>query len=254
MKKFLIVPLAAVLFFVAVAALAQQSEILPRNDSESEFFELLNQERTEQSLPPLRWDDALFKAARKHALLMLDLNSMEHQLPGEPGLADRLAAAGARFSYVAENIAFGASPVSIHDGWMQSPGHRANILNARVTAVGIAAVRGTGGLFAVEDFAESFPKLSLEQQEKQVTSLLAARGLHVTGSSEDARKSCNANAGMAGVRSWSVFRFETPDLSALPPELEKKLHSQAYQNVAVGACATSEAAGFSRYRIVVVFF
>jgi len=51
-----------------------------------------------------------------------------------------------------------------------------------------------------------------------------------------------------------VFRFETGDLSALPPELEKKLHSQAYRNVEVGACATSEAAGFSRYRIAVIFF
>jgi len=253
MKKFWIAPLAAVLFFVA-AALAAQTELLQRNDSEREFFELLNQERSEQNLPALRWDDALFKAARKHALLMLDLNSMEHQLPGEPALADRLAAAGARFSYVAENIAFGASAVTIHDGWMQSPGHRANILNARVTAVGIAAVRGTGGLFAVEDFAESFPKLSLEQQEKQVTSLLAAKGLHVAGNSEDARKTCNANAGPPGSRAWSVFRFETPDLSVLPPELDKKLHSQPYHNAAVGACATSEAAGFARYRIAVVFF
>jgi len=250
MKKFWIVSLVAVLCVTAAA----QSEILQRNDSEREFFELLNQERTEQGLPALHWDDALFKAARKHALLMLNLNSLEHQLPGEPKLEDRLGAAGARFSYIAENIAVGGSPVTIHDGWMHSPGHRANILSARVTAVGIAAVRGNGGLFAVEDFAESFAHLTLEQQEKQVSSLLAAKGLRVTGSSEAARKSCNSNAGMPGTRSWSVFRFETPDLSALPPELDKKLHSQAYQSVAVGACGTSEAAGFSRYRIALVFF
>ena len=250
MKKFWIVPLAAVLCVTAAA----QSEILRRNDSEREFFELLNQERTEQSLPALHWEDALFKAARRHALLMLNLNSIEHQLPGEPKLEDRLAAAGARFSYIAENIAVGGSPVTIHNGWMHSPGHRKNILNPRVTSVGIAAVRGNGGLYAVEDFSESFANLSLEQQEKQVTSLLAAKGLRVTGSSEDARKSCNSNAGMRGSRSWSVFRFETPDLSVLPPELDKKLRGQAYQNVAVGACGTGEAAGFSRYRIAVIFY
>ena len=193
MKKFALVPLAALLFFAAVALAAQteQTKILQRNDSEREFFELVNHERSDQGLPELRWDDALFKAARKHALLMLDLNSMEHQLPGEPTLADRLAAAGARFSYVAENIAIGARPATIHDGWMHSPGHRANILSPRVTAVGIAAVRGNGGLFSVEDFAETFAKLTPEQQEKQVAALLAAKGLRVTGSSEDARKSCN---------------------------------------------------------------
>jgi hypothetical protein len=253
MKKFLLAPLAAILFS-AVVVLAAQTEILQRNESESEFFELLNHERSEQGLPQLRWDDSLFKAARKHALLMLDLNSMEHQLPGEPALADRLAAAGARFSYVAENIAFGGSPATIHDGWMHSPGHRANILSSRVTAVGIAAVRGNNGLYAVEDFAESFANLTREQQEKQVAALLAAKGLRVTGSSEDARKSCDSNVGPAGSRSWSVFRFEVPDLSALPPELDKKLNSQPYRNAEVGACATSDAAGFSRYRIAVLFF
>jgi len=253
MKKFLLVPLAAV-FFSAAVLLAAQTEILQRNDSESELFELLNHERSEQGLPELRWDDSLFKAARKHALLMLDLNSMEHQLPGEPTLADRLAAAGVRFSYVAENIAFGGRPETIHNGWMHSPGHRKNILEPRVTAVGIAAVRGSNGLYAVEDFAETFSNLTREQQEKQVAALLAAKGLRVTGSSEDARKSCDSNAGPAGSRSWSVVRFETTDLSALPPELEKKLRNQAYPNVEVGACATSEAAGFSRYRITVLFF
>lgn len=250
MKKFWIVPLVTVLCVTA----APQSEILQRNDSEREFFELLNQERTEQGLPPLHWDDALFKAARRHALLMLNLNSIEHQLSGEPKLEDRLAAAGARFSYIAENIAVGGSPVTIHGGWMHSPGHRKNILNPRVTSVGIAAVRGNGGLYAVEDFSESFANLSLEQQEKQVTSLLAAKGLRVTGSSEDARKSCNSNAGMRGSRSWSVFRFETPDLSVLPPELDKKLRGQAYQNVAVGACHMPEAPGFARYRVALLFF
>ena len=253
MKKLWIVPLVVALFFAAFA-LAAQTEILQRNDSEREFFELLNQERSEQGLPELRWDDALFKAARKHALLMLNLDSMEHQLPGEPGLADRLGAEGARFSYVAENIAVGARPATIHDGWMHSPGHRKNILEPRFTSVGIAAVRGSGGLFAVEDFAETFANLTLEQQEKQVAALLAAKDIRVSGSPEDARKSCNSNVAPAGSRAWSVFRFETGDLSTLPPELEKKLQSQAYHNVTVGACSTKEAAGFSRYRIAVIFF
>jgi uncharacterized protein YkwD len=231
-----------------------QSQILPRNESERELFELLNHERAANNLPEMKWDDALFKAARQHALLMLDLNMMEHQLPNEPALDERLTNAGARFTYIAENIALGKDPATIHNGWMHSPGHRANILSPRITAVGIAVVRGVGGLFAVEDFSQSFGSESLEQQEKQVAALLAAKGWHVTGAAEDARKSCDGSLAVPGTRSGAVVRFETGDLSAFDAELEKKIRTEPYRNVAVGACRVREGAGFSRYKIALVFY
>jgi uncharacterized protein YkwD len=243
----------AFLFFLVVSPSAP-SQTLRRNDSERQLFELLNGERTEQDLPALHWDDALFKAARRHALLMLNLNILEHQLPGEPALDARVTAAGARFAFIEENIAVGKDPRTIHAGWMNSPGHRRNILDPRITAVGIAVVRGTGGLFAVEDFSQSLANLSLEQQEKQVTALLTAKGWRVTGAPADARKACDSNAEPPGARSWSVVRFETTDLNVFAPELEKKIQKEAYRNVAVGACRTSEAAGFARYRIALLFF
>ena len=238
-------------FFAASAAQAQTP---PRNESERELFELLNHERVADNLPELKWDDALFKAARQHALLMLDLNSLEHQLPGEPGLEERLTNAGARFTYIAENIAVGKDAATIHNGWMHSPGHRANILSPRVTAVGIAAVNGAGGLYAVEDFSQSFGNLSLEQQEKQVSSLLTAKGLHVTGMAEEARKSCDGTFGWPGVRSGAVIRLEVADLGALDPEVEKKIRAETYHNVAVGACSVRAAAGFAHYKIALVFY
>ena len=243
----------AFLFFL-VASTTAQSQTLRRNESERQLFELLNGERTAQGLPELQWDDALFKAARRHALLMLNLNILEHQLPGEPTLEGRLTAAGARFAFIEENIAVGKDPRTIHAGWMDSPGHRKNILDPRVTSVGIAMVRGTGGLFAVEDFSQSLANLSLEQQEKQVTALLMAKGWRVMGAAGDARKACNSNAEPPGARSWSVVRFETTDLSALAPELESKIQKEPYHNVTVGACRTSEAAGFARYRVALLFF
>jgi len=255
-EKFVFRPAASVvafLFFLFISASAP-SQTLRRNDSERQLFELLNAERTAQSLPELQWDDALFKAARKHALLMLNLNILEHQVPGEPALDARLTAAGARFAFIEENIAVGKDPRIIHAGWMYSLGHRKNILDPRVTAVGIAVVRGTGGLFAVEDFSQSLANLSLEQQEKQVTALLTAKGWRVTGAPGDARKACDSNAEPPGTRSWSVVRFETTDLSAFAPELEKKIQREPYHNVAVGACRTSEGAGFARYRIALLFF
>jgi uncharacterized protein YkwD len=237
-----------------MSALPAQTQTPPRNESERELFELLNHERAAKHLSELKWDDALFKAARQHALLMLDLNILEHQLPGEPGLEERITAGGARFTYIAENIAIGKDSATIHNGWMHSPGHRANILSPRVTSVGIAVVRGTAGLFAVQDFSQSFGNESLEQQEKQVASLLGAKGLRIAANSEEARKACDGLAGMPSGRSGALIRFETGNLSEIPPELEKKIRGEPFRNVAVGACEIREAAGFARYKIALLFF
>ncbi|HKW62167.1 MAG TPA: CAP domain-containing protein [Candidatus Acidoferrum sp.] len=232
-----------------------QTRKLERNESERELFDLLNDERLANDLPELEWDDALFKAARQHALLMLNLNTMEHQLPGEPGLEERVTAAGARFTYLAENIAIGKDSATIHSGWMRSPGHRANILNPRITAVGIAVVNGPAGLFAVQDFSHAFASLSLEQQEKEVASLLTTKGLHVTGAAAEARRSCDGKIGGAlGATSGAVIRFEAGDLSTLDPELERKIAAEPHRNVTVGACQTREKAGFARYKIALLFF
>jgi uncharacterized protein YkwD len=250
--KIFVACLVAVSSFLVPTSWSAQTQPLERNDSERELLDLLNRERTADHLPELRWDDALFKAARKHALLMLDLNTPGHQLPGEPGLVERLTHAGARFTYIAENIAIGKDSATIHSGWMHSPGHRDNILSPRATAVGIAVVRGTDGLFAVEDFSQSFGDVSLDEQEREVASLLLAKGLRVAGAPADARRACAG--GLAGSWSGAVIRFETGDLSKLPPELEKRIQSQPYRNINVGACRTPEGPGFARYKIALLLF
>jgi uncharacterized protein YkwD len=262
MRKFALHPVAGISFLLAAAIFLSsfspyagaQSQLLPRNDTERELFDLLNHERATQNLSALKWDDALFKAARQHALLMLNLNSLEHQLPGEPALEERLTAAGAHFAYIAENVAIGSNAQTIHSGWMNSPGHRKNILSPRITAVGIAAVSGNGGLFAVEDFSHAFPDLSREQQEKQVEALLVKQGFQVNARPVDARKACNGAPKMNFLTSFSMVKFEVPDLSEFLPEVEKKIRAQSFRNVSVGACETSEAAGFSGYRIVLLFY
>jgi len=241
---------AAFLFFSSTRADAQ----LQRNDSERQLFEALNSERVAQGLSALRWDAALFKAARLHALRMADLNMLEHQLPSESNLEERLAEAGAHFSVIAENIAVGANPQSIHQGWMDSPGHRKNILDPRLTSVGIAAVHGPGGLFAVQDFSHVVPELSVEQQEEKVISLLTAQGFQMSNATEAARKTCASDAGFAGSSARAMVRFEVSDLNKLPEDVEKKMRSGPYNKAAVGACRASAAGGFTRYRIAVLFF
>jgi uncharacterized protein YkwD len=241
---------AAFLFLFFPDANAQ----LQRNDSERQLLESLNRERTAQGLAPLQWDAALFKAARKHALLMLNLNQLEHQLPNEPGLEARLAEAGARFAVIAENIAIGPDPQTIHNGWMHSPGHRKNILDPRLTSIGIAAVRGPGGLYAVQDFSEFVPELSVEQQEQKVISLLTARGFRLADATSDARKTCEKDSGFSGTSAKSMMRFEASDLNSLPEAVEQKIRSGPLGKVAVGACNAKGTSGFSRYRVALLFF
>jgi Cysteine-rich secretory protein family len=241
---------AAFLFFFSARANAQ----LQRNDSERQLFDSLNRERTAHGLSALQWDDTLFKAARQHALRMADLNILEHQLPNEPNLEGRLTEAGARFSVIAENIAVGPNPQTIHTGWMDSPGHRKNILDSRLTSVGIAAVRGTGGLFAAQDFSQIVPQLSVEEQEQKVVSLLTARGFRWTNATDGARKSCETNIGFAGTSARAMVRFEVADLNKLPEEIDRKIRSEPFGRVAVGACRANRAAGFTQYRIAVLFF
>jgi Cysteine-rich secretory protein family len=247
-SKFLLA--AALLFFFSTRAHAQ----LQRNDSERQLFEALNRERTAQGLSALQWDNALFKAARHHALLMANLNMLEHQLPSESNLEGRLAEAGARFSVIAENIAIGPNPQIIHAGWMNSPGHRKNILNPRLTSVGIAAVHGPGGLFAVQDFSQFVPDLSVEEQEQKVVFLLSAEGFRSANATDGARKTCETDAGFAGTSARAMIRFEATDLNKLPEDIERKIRNEPYSKAAVGACRANAAAGFARYRIAVLFF
>jgi uncharacterized protein YkwD len=249
--------LAAALFFASAFLFLfspNANAQLPRNDSELQLFESLNRERTAQGLSALQWDAALFKAARKHALLMLNLNMLEHQLPNEPTLEARLAEAGARFAAIAENIAIGPDPQTIHNGWMKSPGHRKNMLDPRLTSIGIAAVRGPGGLYAVQDFSHFVPELSVEQQEQKVISLLTARGFQLAAATDSARKTCTSDAGLSGTSAKSMMRFEAFDLNSLPEEIERKIRSGPPGKVAVGACHAIGTSSFSRYRIALLFF
>jgi uncharacterized protein YkwD len=216
------------------------------------LFDAANRERAAAGLQALRWDSALAAAARQHAQVMVNQNLLLHQCPGEPPLDERAAQAGARFSLIAENIAVGPNPASIHDGWMHSPGHRKNILSAEVSAVGIAAMRGKDGLFAVQDFSRPVEVLSLEEQEEKVILLLKATHLQSVETSEDARRTCGMDHGFAGAAILYVIRFEVTDLNKLPDELLKKINSRQYRKAAVGACGGGEIANFTRYRLAVL--
>ncbi len=228
--------------------------------AERALFDAANRERIAQGLSPLRWDESLATAAREHAQRLAQRNVLSHQLPGEPPLEDRARQAGARYSVIAENVAEGPTPEAIHSGWMRSAPHRANLLAPELTSVGIAVAgapeRKIGGrvLFAVEDFSLAVVNLSYEEQEKQVAVLLAKRGLQPGDATEEARKTCEMDHGVAGSRATMVVRYEAPDLSRLPANLEKEIQSGSYHTAAVGACDPAAAKGSMRFRVAVLLF
>jgi uncharacterized protein YkwD len=218
------------------------------------LLDATNRERAAAGLHALKWDDALAAAARQHAELMARKNALSHQLPGEPPLDQRAAQAGAKYAMVAENVAIGPNPEEIHDGWMHSPGHRRNILNAELTAIGIGTTRGIGGLFAVQDFSREVADLSLVQQEEKVVSLLKGTDLIAVAATEEARKTCGMDRGYAGDSVLYVMRFEVTDLNKLPDELLQKIKSGRYRKGAVGACQGGDSGSFTRYRIAVLLY
>jgi len=115
---------------------------------EQTLLELLNKERAEKELPPLRPNPLLFKVARGHSANMAKQEKMEHILDGKnPG--QRVLAAGYDYGKVAENIAVSegaAAPLSmIVKGWMESEIHRNNLLDDKVSETGLGIAKNDKG-------------------------------------------------------------------------------------------------------------
>jgi hypothetical protein len=223
--------------------------------AEQTLLQLANRERSAQGLAPLKWSATLAEAARQHALRLAQQNTLSHQLPGEPGLADRASRAGARFSTLAENVAEGPSAEGIHQQWMNSAPHRANLLDPQLNSVGIAVADRNGTLFAVEDFSVVVGDMSAPDQEKLVGTQLQKEGLRLLNNTSDARRSCAMDNGYAGSHRPSfVLHYATPDLQTLPDMLEQRIHTGKYHSAVVGACQSNGKFGFSSYRVAVLLF
>jgi hypothetical protein len=155
----------ACLCFAKSAAYAQHSEAPA---AEQELLKYANEARQRAGAPPLAWNQWLAQAARKHAQMMVDRGQLSHEFPGEPPLLQRVIDSGIRFDSSAENVALGETPSEIHQGWMESPGHRTNLLNPKYNAVGIVVMRRGIVLYAVQDFAHTVPELTATDVENAV--------------------------------------------------------------------------------------
>lgn len=158
--------MAKILIAVAVAipaSLAVAQEVDPA--AEQEMVRLVNAERAKIGLPALQVDDRLTSIARQHSQLLAAKHSLSHQYPGEPDLRHRIVATGLRSNYSGENVAYDADAPRAHQGLMNSPPHRANILRPEFTTVGIGVVRNGNLIYVTEDFARRLQELSPDEAE-----------------------------------------------------------------------------------------
>lgn len=152
--------------------------ILPRNGSpvrslalsrtqrmEQLLYELVNRDRADPANLPetrgraltLRWNERLAAVARAHSLDMLNQGYFAHQDPQGKNVAGRVEAAGMVWQALGENIAISASVAGAEGAFMNEPrfakNHRANILSANFTDIGIGIVQGADGrLYITQDF------------------------------------------------------------------------------------------------------
>jgi uncharacterized protein YkwD len=124
----------------------------------SQIVALTNQQRKANGLPDLKVSDKLTQMAQIQADQMAGLNTMSHDLPNAryPDLQSRASAVGYKFNWLGENIAFNyPDPQGVMNGWMLSTGHRANILNASYTEIGVAvALNADGRPYFAQEFGQ----------------------------------------------------------------------------------------------------
>jgi hypothetical protein len=222
----------------------------------NQLYALANQARASYGLAPLRWDPALAASAMQHCVLMARASQIEHRYRNEADVPLRASQSGAHFSLIEENIASGPYASGIQQAWMNSPEHRANLLNPSIDRVGLAVVSRNGQLYAVADYARAVIMLTQAQVESAVASQLRARGVVVLDDAIQARAYCASNGSYHAVGGPRLMtRWQSSDMTQLPSEVLRELSSGAYHQAAVGSCLDQDqAASFTSYRVAVILY
>jgi uncharacterized protein YkwD len=121
-------------------------------NAEQQMFALVNKERFAQGLQPLTFDTRLQNLAREHSNDMFQRGYFSHYTPEGLSPFDRMDRAKITYQYAGENLALAPSTTLAMQGLMNSPGHRANILNPNFHKVGIGVIDGGiyGKMFSQE--------------------------------------------------------------------------------------------------------
>lgn len=132
-------------------------ELLLQVDEESEkqMLVLVNQERTSRGLKPVVTDQTIIPVARAHSKDMFDRKYFSHENPDGETPFDRMGEGGVKYLSAGENLAYAPNVGIAHEGLMNSPGHRANILRPEFGRIGIGVIDGgIYGKMFTQNFAD----------------------------------------------------------------------------------------------------
>jgi len=177
---------AVVPLFVGVpepAAGGVVGTVVDPDQAEARMLVLLNDARKTAGLSPVQPDSELREMALSHSTDQADHHFFGHVSPSTGTPEDRLRRAGLLVSTFGENVATAATPEVAHEGLMNSPGHRANMLQPRFTHVGIGARKSETGIIVTLNFgrrpAPSAMPTDAAQVEAAIAALRASKGLGV---------------------------------------------------------------------------
>ncbi|MBE9155514.1 CAP domain-containing protein [Nodosilinea sp. LEGE 06152] len=118
-----------------------------------ELLRLVNAERQRVNAPPLVLNEKLTAAAQRHAQDMATSRRMSHTGSDGSTMRSRIDATGYRWSTIGENVAMGQpTAAAVMSAWMNSPGHRQNILNPAFTELGVGQATGSGRIYWTQVF------------------------------------------------------------------------------------------------------
>ena len=213
---------------------------------EAVLLDLVNAARAAQGVAPLAWDAALAGVARTHAGELASAGVVSHASPRDgAGSAQRIARTGLLARATAENVALDDHVAGAHARLMDSAGHRANILEATLTDVGIGvATDPAGGVIVVEDFARLVHPLADDDACELVRERVAEAAPRASEQSRLGAEAARLAPLMArcdterfpdalGVRSDVALGWTTPDAGELPELARTVLADCAAYGVAV---------------------
>jgi uncharacterized protein YkwD len=228
--------------------------------AENELFEAANKSRALAGVPALRMNESLREAARAHARLMVRSERLEHQLPGEPSLLERIAQVvflnspsnnPLKMDRAGENIAHASCAAGADEALMRSTPHRQNLLDRGFNVVGMAAIWSKGRLYVVQDFAHEVPSYSAREsgelvgraveemrQQAGLPELVQLRPPNLDQAACTLAKESRPNARLLATAydNRKIIAYTQSDPEVLPPGALRLLRDPEVRQFAVGSC------------------
>ena len=213
-----------------------------------QLLQLTNQARAQAGVAPLQLDNGLDAAAQAHANEMAAQGRLEHELPGEAPVMQRLAAKTTlHLDRTGENVADAASLEQAQEVLMNSPPHRQNLLNSAYNVAGMGVARDGDMLYVVQDFGHSVPAYSAGAAEARISArvndlraqarLPELQRFDSVAVRQSACSMARADSLKAGTsRARYVLRYANSIADAVPADVAVAIADPAVRALSVGAC------------------